>query len=252
MELANPRWRETPPTSWEAHNGAGSPEGHPDLGAAFGKGVDVRKAERLLHRARRFIALREASKHYLMLGYEGLRLLLLELDRRWDLQGGVFHLEPMELPYLSEGRDLRPWIAERRRRRALALGIEAPRVLFSDDLEALGRSVEPTGAAEVLGGTGVSSGVAEGEALVLRSPHAAPQDARDFILVCPSTDPGWTPLFLRARGVVLESGGVLSHGAIVAREFGLPAVANVPDACRRIAAGRRLKVNGSSGKVWLL
>ncbi|MGV3719805.1 MAG: PEP-utilizing enzyme, partial [Actinomycetota bacterium] len=253
MELANPRWRELDRNALEVSLEVSELQAQPAAQPpAFGKGVDVRKAARHLNRARRFVALREASKHYLMLGYEGLRTLLLEFDRRRNLQGGVFHLEPAELPALMNGADLRPWIVERRRRRVLALGIEAPRVLFSDDLDALGRSEDPPGAAEVIIGTGVAGGVAEGAALVLRSPHAAPPDARDFILVCPSTDPGWTPLFLRARAVVLETGGVLSHGAIVARELGLPAVANIPDACRRIATGQRLKVDGASGKIRLL
>jgi phosphohistidine swiveling domain-containing protein len=87
---------------------------------------------------------------------------------------------------------------------------------------------------------------------VLRSPEQAPAASADFVLVCPSTDPGWVPLFLRARALVIETGGVLSHGAIVAREFGLPAVANLPDACARIQTGHRLRVDGSAGMVWLL
>jgi pyruvate,water dikinase len=134
----------------------------------------------------------------------------------------------------------------------MALGLEAPRVVFSDDLEAIGRSLPPPDAQDCLVGTGVSSGAAEGVALILRSPGQAPPEARDFILVCPSTDPGWVPLFLRARGVVLETGGVLSHGAIVAREFGLPAVANIADACSRFKTGQRLRVDGGQGKVWLI
>src|SRR5207302_7220971 len=100
-----------------------------------------------------------------------------------------------------------------------------------------------------LTGTGVSAGVGEGPALVLRSPDAAPAGASGFVLVCPSTDPGWVPLFLRARALVLETGGLLSHGAIVARELGLPAVANVPGACDRIRTGQPLRVDGGRGEV---
>jgi len=249
MELANPRWREMGVVGLGLDHKTGVSSGAANPNAIRSSG---RKVALQIERARRFTGLREAAKHYLMLGYEGLRLILLELDRRYSLHGGIFYLEPSELEALVRGEDLRPWIVERRRRRALALGIEAPRVLFSDDLEALGRPIVPVGAGEAIAGSGVSSGVAEGSALVLRSPHAAPPDARDFILVCPSTDPGWVPLFLRARGVVMETGGVLSHGAIVAREFGLPAVANISDACTRFTTGQRLKVDGTTGKVWLL
>jgi len=240
MELARPRWRES---------GAPARPAVPASPAPVEPPAAVRA---LCRRTRRLLGLREAAKHCLMLGYEGLRSVLLELDRRRELAGGVFYLEPGELPALAAGEDLRPRIVARRRRRALALSLEAPRVLFSDDPEAIGRPLPPAAGAAELAGSGVSAGTAEGAALVLREPAAAPPEARDFILVCPSTDPGWVPLFLRARGVVLETGGVLSHGAIVARELGLPAVANVPDACRRIATGARVRLDGTAGRVWVL
>jgi pyruvate,water dikinase len=67
--------------------------------------------------------------------------------------------------------------------------------------------------------------------------------------VAPSTDPGWTPLFVRASAVVMETGGYLSHGAIVAREYGLPAVANIPHIPSRIKDGETLTVDGDSATV---
>jgi pyruvate,water dikinase len=69
------------------------------------------------------------------------------------------------------------------------------------------------------------------------------------ILVAHATDPSWTPLFLVAGGLVLEEGGPLSHAAIVAREFGLPAVLNVADAARILADGERVEVDGTAGVV---
>jgi pyruvate,water dikinase len=69
------------------------------------------------------------------------------------------------------------------------------------------------------------------------------------ILVAPSTDPGWTPLFLTAGGLVMEMGGAMSHGAVVAREYGIPAVVGVPDATDRIVTGERITVDGSAGTV---
>jgi pyruvate,water dikinase len=71
------------------------------------------------------------------------------------------------------------------------------------------------------------------------------------VLVAPSTDPGWTPLFLTAAGLVMEMGGTMSHGAVVAREYGIPAVVGVPDAAKRITTGQRITVDGSAGTVSL-
>jgi rifampicin phosphotransferase len=69
------------------------------------------------------------------------------------------------------------------------------------------------------------------------------------ILVAPSTDPGWTPLFLTAGGLVMEMGGPNSHGAVVAREYGIPAVVGVPDATTRITTGQQVTVDGAAGLV---
>jgi pyruvate,water dikinase len=105
--------------------------------------------------------------------------------------------------------------------------------------------------ADTLRGVPLSAGVAEAPALVLREPAASPP-AEPYILVCPTTDPAWVPLFVQAKGLVMETGGVLSHGAIVAREFGLPAVAGLPDVHRRLRTGQRLRVDGGTGTVTVL
>ena len=73
-----------------------------------------------------------------------------------------------------------------------------------------------------------------------------------FVLVCPSTDPAWVPLFAKAKALVMETGGVLSHGAIVAREFGLPAVAGLPGITRQLRTGQRVRVDGGKGIVAVL
>lgn len=202
-------------------------------------------------RLRTHLALRETGKHYLLKGYAEVRRILVELDRRFELTGGVFFLRPDELPELVAGADLGLRIRERRRRRALALSLEVPAVLFSDDLEAIGRPQDVPGA-DTLQGVPLSGGVAEGEALVLLEPDAAVTPPEGYILVCPSTDPAWVPWFVAARGLVMEAGGVLSHGAIVAREFGLPAVAGLPGVHRRLRTGQRLRVDGTTGRVAVL
>jgi pyruvate,water dikinase len=225
--------------------------------------LDARRATALqpdFRKARLYSALRETSKHYLMMGYALIRRVLVDLDRRYGLRGGVFYLTPDELPQLVAGEELDGLIAERRQQRSLVLGLEVPPVLFSDDLDAIGRPPLPPlgkggtrggeGAPELVG-TPLSQGVAEGPALVLDEPGAVETDA-GYILVCPSTDPAWAPLFLRAGGLVMETGGVLSHGAIVAREFGLPAVAGIPNVHRRLRTGQRLRVDGNTGRVQVL
>jgi pyruvate,water dikinase len=126
-----------------------------------------------------------------------------------------------------------------------------PPVVFGDDLEAIGRPLPPPAGAEHFTGVPLSAGVAEGPALVLTEPTTAVAES-GYILVCPSTDPAWVPLFVNARGLVMESGGTLSHGAIVAREFGLPAVAGLPGVQHRIRTGQRLRVDGGQGTVSVL
>jgi rifampicin phosphotransferase len=202
---------------------------------------------------RNYTALRETAKHHLMRGYALIRRILLGLDRRFNLGGGIFFLTPEDLPRLITGEDLSGLIAQRRRRRNAALALEVPRVLFSDDLEAIGRPVPPP-SGDHLRGVPLSAGVTEGPALVLREPTGGCTGgvSEDYILVCPSTDPAWVPLFLRAKGLVMETGGVLSHGAIVAREFGLPAVAGLPGITAQIKTGQRLRVDGASGLVTVL
>ena len=69
------------------------------------------------------------------------------------------------------------------------------------------------------------------------------------MLVCPTTDPAWVPLFVHAKGLVMETGGVLSHGAIVAREFGLPAVAGLPGVTQKLKTGQMIRVDGGRGTV---
>ncbi|MCS6850791.1 MAG: PEP-utilizing enzyme [Gemmataceae bacterium] len=267
MELSQPRWSEdpaavdrliaqtrgsSPAAAGEGVAGPPGPERLDDILA----GTTISPLQRaaldreiaLLHA---HLELRELAKHYLMRGYAVIRRILLELDRRFGLNGGIFFLVPEELPRLAAGEDLGPTITQRRRRRAMALSLEVPPVVFSDDLEAIGRPLALDGAA-TWQGTPLSAGVAEGPALVLEEPTDAPALDEPFVLVCPSTDPAWVPLFTRACGLVMETGGVLSHGAIVAREFGLPAIAGIAGIHRQLRTGQWLRIDGGTGQVALV
>ena len=252
FELAQPRWREDPSyieqiiASFRTNPDA-NPTKHlqaqrtnrekakrrlarlpVNKAAAFRKRIN-----KALNLTQRYMPFRETAKFYLMLGYELIRKALLELDRRYQLDGGIFYLVPDELNRLIEGEDLQSMIAERKTTRSRLLKIELPAVIYSDILNRVGEP-QAIEAKDEVQGVGVSVGVATGEAYVLRDAADAQIAGKNYILVCPSTDPGWTPLFLHAAALVMEYGGMLSHGAIVAREYGIPAVVNIPAATQRI------------------
>ena len=200
---------------------------------------------------RRYMPFRETAKFYLMLGYEQIRRVLVELDDRYNLNGGIFYLLPNELNQLIDGKEFGDVISDRKAQRDLLLQIEVPDVIFSDVLDNIGSPLS-IDATDTYTGVGVSTGVAKGQARVLMKPSDIEPTERDYILVCPSTDPAWTPLFLHAAGLVMERGGLLSHGAVVAREYGVPAVANIPNATQNITDGQILQVDGNQGKVSII
>ena len=262
FELAQPRWREDTTyleqviasfqqeiSATDARQVVQREAAETELSAILKDKANLQKQiESELDFTRRYMPFRETAKFYLMLGYEQIRRALVELDNRYELEGGIFYLEPDELEQLIGGDDFGNIIATRRTQRELMLQIEMPDVIFSDALEQIGASVS-IDAAETYTGIGVSAGVATGKARVLLTPSDVNPSDRDYILVCPSTDPAWTPLFLHAAGLVMERGGMLSHGAVVAREYGVPAVVNIPNATQRIVDGQMLQVDGNKGIV---
>jgi pyruvate,water dikinase len=124
-----------------------------------------------------------------------------------------------------------------------------PRILLSVGTEPADDTSPGLPAGALLGGTPASAGQASGPARVVRDPATARLRPGD-ILVAPSTDPGWTPLFLIAGGLVMEMGGAMSHGAVVAREYGIPAVIGVAGATDIINDGDALLVDGTAGAVF--
>jgi len=105
------------------------------------------------------------------------------------------------------------------------------------------------GGGEQLVGTPVSAGVAEGPARVARTIEEANELRPGEVLVCPLTDVGWTPYFSLAAGLVTEIGGMLSHGAVVAREYGLPCVVNLPGVCDRVKTGDYVRLDAERGTL---
>jgi rifampicin phosphotransferase len=207
----------------------------------------------LLERARELSGLREMPKFTIVLLMARVRTLLWpvgdELAGAGRLReaGDVFFITVPEAWAGIAGEDLRAIVSERRAVYEREMGRKhVPRLLLSD-------GTEPTAgirdvADDVLRGTPASGGVVTGKARVILEPGGAHLEPGE-ILVAPSTDPGWTPLFLTAGGLVMEMGGPMSHGAIVAREYGIPAVVGVPDATQRIETGDLISIDGSVGEV---
>lgn len=221
-----------------------------------GQIVDVRGRllRKLVADATRFLALRERAKAALLvLGGEERRIIL-EIARRLVTSGHV--AQPDDVFLLADG-ELEEMLlggepvstAEIARRRS-ALQREQDGEPLPETFEGVpGVEPIPLVSADIFPGWASSPGRIRGRARVLRS-LADGRDLREGeVLVARSTDPSWTPLFLVAGGIVLEEGGPLSHAAIVAREFGLPAVLNVKGATRLIATGEDLVVDGTAGLV---
>ncbi|MEV1169008.1 PEP/pyruvate-binding domain-containing protein [Nonomuraea sp. NPDC049784] len=209
-----------------------------------------------LRRTREFAGLRELPKFYLVKTLAGVRQSMLVVGEHLvelgvvDSARDVFFLSFQEARAALGGGDLREVVEERRS----AYGQESrrrhvPRVLLSDGTEP--EALASAAADGALTGTAASAGTVTGVARVVLDPIGAHLEPGE-ILVCPSTDPGWTPLFLTAGGLVMEMGGAMSHGAVVAREYGIPAVVGVPDATHRITTGQEIEVNGAAGTVTLM
>ncbi len=111
------------------------------------------------------------------------------------------------------------------------------------------KSPDPIDPAAALTGTPGSHGTVTAAARVVRGPSGFAAVRRGDIVVCPYTDPSWTPLFTIAAGVITETGGALSHAAIVAREYGIPAVLGVPSATTRIGDGTHITLDGTAGTI---
>ena len=126
-----------------------------------------------------------------------------------------------------------------------------PRVITSDGEIITGQYKRENLPANAVAGLAVSSGLVEGRARVILNMEAADLEDGD-ILVTPFTDPSWTPLFLSIKGLVTEVGGLMTHGAVIAREYGLPAVVGVENATRLIKDGQRIRVHGTEGYVEIL
>jgi len=262
FDLAAPRWRERPEDvaamAARLKDGASPLEMHgrraqeaADRLAELERRLPAslrRELCRHVSLAQRYIGYREDGKYYLMLGYDLLRDMALDAGRRLEIGADVFLLTEDELESaMKTGLAPLGLIDQRRRRRRAEARIVLPHLITASDIDTLGSGPEPT-AGQRQPAVPVSAGLATGPARIVHRPDDAGLLGKGYILVCPSTDPSWTPLFINAAGLVLECGGALSHGAVVARELGIPAVV-CPDATRLFAEGEMLSVDAEHGAV---
>jgi pyruvate,water dikinase len=216
------------------------------------------EAKRMIYRVRTFSGYREYPKYGMVSRYFVYKQAMLKEAERL-VQARMLH-EKEDIFYLTfqelqdvvhteqvDNQLIRQRKDEFRSNRALT----PPRVLTSDGEVIAGtyrREDLPTGA---LAGLPVSAGTVEGRARVIMDPAEADLETGD-ILVTTYTDPSWTPLFVAIKGMVTEVGGPMTHGAVIAREYGLPAVVGVEHATRLIRDGQRIRVHGTDGYVEIL
>jgi pyruvate,water dikinase len=167
-----------------------------------------------------------------------------------DDAGDVFFLHADEVASaLRRPGDLQMAVTQRKADHAKWSAIRPPKYLG-----AVPQSTEPEPAlhlSQVLRGIAASPGVVSGPARIVRTPAESGRVARGDILVCPAANPSWVPLFPIIAGLITDAGGALSHAAVAAREFGIPAVVGTGEATQRIREGQPVEVNGTAGEVWL-
>ncbi|MEZ4767711.1 MAG: PEP/pyruvate-binding domain-containing protein [Caldilineales bacterium] len=230
------------------------------LVAAMPNPAKARAARLLASRMRALAGQRETPKYTIVRTMGVARAMLLDNGRELAAAGtlkqpqDIFFLHLEELQRIAAGGqgDWQRLVDERRERyEREKLRRQIPRLLLSDGrafYEGLGAQADGEGA---IAGSPVSPGVVEGVVHVVFDPSRA-ELAPGEILVCPGTDPSWTPLFLAAGGLVMEVGGLMTHGSVVAREYGIPAVVGVNEATTRLKTGQRVRVDGTAGRVVIL
>jgi pyruvate,water dikinase len=280
IDITRPRWSECPTTLLpvilgDIKNfapGAGARRFEQGREAAWQKEQDVlerllalpngeRKAEetkQMIDRVRTFSGYREYPKYAIVSRYFIYKQALLEEAERFvqahllHERDDIFYLTFQELHHLARTHQVDGQLIERRKAAFRSYQVLAPpRVITSDGEVVMGsyrREDVPVGA---LIGLPVSVGTVEGRARVILDLSEADLEPGD-ILVTAYTDPSWSPLFVAINGLVTEVGGLMTHGAAIAREYGLPAVVGVENATRLIRDGQQIRLNGTEGYIEIL
>lgn len=231
--------------------------------AAFDELLEYARAKgkeklfRKLEKVQRAFGYREAPKYFYIFAVDLLRRRAIELGEQFASQGRlsdkhqIFDLTPTQISQAQADStlELTPIIEANLASRAKLDRVnDWPRVI--DSRGTIIRGARPE-SADGLVGDPIAPGVVRGRANVLREPYEKPL-LEGEILVTKASDPGWTPIFINAAGVVLEVGGALQHGAIIAREYGLPCVSGLDNATTIILDGQLIEVDGSNGIVRII
>ncbi len=232
-----------------------------DLEAAarktFGGRIKARLIRASARRLRALAGLRESPKFFIIQMMGIIRSEMLAAGRRLVEEGrlnqpdDLFYLSLDELDAFAAGVefDWQTAIYQHRQNYQRELRRkQIPRLLVSDGRAFYGGMGTADPDSDQWTGSPVSPGMVEGNVRVVFDPHQASLEPGE-ILVCPGTDPAWTPLFLAAGGLVMETGGMMTHGAIVAREYGIPAVVGINRATEFLKTGDRIRVDGSNGLI---
>ena len=211
-------------------------------------------------RARSLMGLRESPKFFAVRLMGQIRQCLIETAKLFvesgelDRVDDVVYLSFLELQRFVS-REEQDWKALIQTRRTAYQSEfrrkQIPRVLLSDGRAFYEGMQDLDASADKLIGSPVSPGVVEGRVRVVLDPRSANLQPGE-ILVCPGTDPSWTPLFLTAGGLIMEVGGMMTHGAVVAREYGIPAAVGVHEATTRLKTGMCIRLDGSSGQIVII
>lgn len=231
-------------------------------------------AKKLADNARKGASLRERAKSTLAMIQQPIRLLVLRLGdimvekKLIEKREDIFHLSKFDINmYVSgewDGIGAKEIINDIKIRDKNYLNDTPNDVIVTDSkyneipletinnfkvqAEKIKNKNKPS---NIISGIGVSSGVVTAKVRIIKHPLESENLKKGEILVAPSTDPGWTPLFLKASGIIMEIGGYLSHGAIVSREYGIPAVVNIPNILTILKDGQTVTIDGNKGEVIL-
>lgn len=218
----------------------------------------AKETKRMIDLIRNFIGYREYPKYGIVSRYFVYKQALLK-EAEQLVQAGVIH-EKEDIYYLTfeelheAARTQKiddQIISKRKDEYKLYEKLTPPRVITSDGEIITGAYKRENLPANAIVGLPVSSGVVEGRARVILNMENADLEDGD-ILVTSFTDPGWTPLFVSIKGLVTEVGGLMTHGAVIAREYGLPAVVGVENATGLIKDGQQIRVHGTEGYIEIL
>ncbi|MBP9477561.1 MAG: phosphoenolpyruvate synthase [Sebaldella sp.] len=227
--------------------------------AKLGKGK-AKKVEKLIKVYRNLMGFRESPKYFIVKFFGLVRGIILEEAYEMEKQNvlpnkeDVFYFSLDEIIEIATGsykKNIKETLIERKEDFKIYEKLTPPRVMTSNGEIITGKIKNSKAPEGTLTGTAASSGIVEGIARVVLTVSEADLKSGE-IMIAPFTDPAWTPLFNSVSGLVIEVGGMMTHGSVIAREYGIPAVVGVNNATKIIKTGDKIRVNGTEGYVEIL